>query len=41
MLDIFGTNYSNERLSHYLATTNDQLHHINPELHVYSNTVEK
>ena len=41
MLGIFETNCSNEPSSLHLETNNDRLLDIDPDLHAYSNTIEK
>ena len=41
MLGIFETNCSNEPSTLHLETNNDRLLDIDPDLHAYSNTIEK
>ena len=41
MLDVLRAECCNEPSTHYLETNNDQLIGIDPDLHVYTNTVEK
>ena len=41
MLDVFRVDCCNEPSTNYLETNNDQLISIDPDLHVYTDTVEK
>ena len=41
MLDVFRADCCNKPSTHYLETNNDQLIRIDPDLHVYTNTVGK
>ena len=41
MLDVSRVDCCNEPSNNYLETNNDQLIGIDPDLHVYTNTVEK
>ena len=41
ILNIFRVDYYNEPSTNYLETNNDQLISIDPDLHVYTDTIEK